>query len=286
MITQGLGQGMSAGAMAELFSRQYPRYRERAYLYYRNEDLCRGIPSHGFDHHERVCFNSLNLALLMAGRGVSFESHFIISLIIASLFHDTGLTNVIGKMHGEEGARISLKFMEAEGVNEKIAGQVAEAIRYHDDKRYLEHHPPSSLASVVSVADDVDSFGYTGICRHIAISLKRGLDPESDRDQILINASLRHSNLQRVYGYMGEFARQQRERYLITERFFSGNRNPDRIRRREVIEMIRGWLLSEPDNLYSLTNRSAGIISDHKASFSDYLREELAANITAKNKYV
>ena len=48
------------------------------------------------------------------------------------------------------------------------------------EKIYLRRQDRNDLLTVLSVADDLDAFGFTGIYRYSEIYLTRGINPDSD----------------------------------------------------------------------------------------------------------
>ena len=73
---------------------------------------------------------------------------------------------------------------------------VLETIENHDNKDYPQAAEGiSALLNVLSVADDLDAFGFTGIYRYSEIYLARGINPLKLGNLIRENAAGRFENL-------------------------------------------------------------------------------------------
>ena len=61
--------------------------------------------------------------------------------------------------------------------------------------------PENDLLNILSVADDLDAFGYTGIYRYSEIYLTRGISPKEIGNLIRENASRRYHNFEKIFGF-------------------------------------------------------------------------------------
>lgn len=223
----------------------FNKYGKAVHHYFEREKLCADIPSHDFSHHLRVWHNCVDIAEKLYREGFSFSDRFLTQLTIAALIHDSGLTLNKGVKHGQAGADICEKFLSENGIEDEDREEIKKAIIYHDDKEYLLSHPPESLLSIVSVADDVDAFGYTGIYRYIEIYLKRGINTTRLADEIVLNAYKRMINIKRVYGFLNDFIEEQEIRFNILRHFFTNNDNRAAETREAIIGEIKKMVLNK-----------------------------------------
>ncbi len=94
------------------------------------------IPSHDHYHHYRV-WSFLKELLAELSNFKFFSKIQIEQLIIATWFHDTGLSKVLDEKHGLESAKICQEFLAEnfDGTKEEKE-EILNAIESHDDKNY------------------------------------------------------------------------------------------------------------------------------------------------------
>ena len=95
-----------------------------------------------------------------------------------------------------------------------------EAIKNHDRKDYPGENE-SVLLTILSVADDLDAFGYTGIYRYSEIYLTRGIPLSVLGLLVKQNAFRRFDNLVNHFGFSEELIKKHEKRYLILDNFFN-----------------------------------------------------------------
>jgi hypothetical protein len=159
------------------------------------------LPSHDLQHHQRV-WNYARELLAEVERINPFMTKALVEgLFFACWFHDTGMAEDRGPAHGSLGRkRCGEYFMENSVPGPPWLDEALNAIELHDSKEkpvyrtLTKAHPPGIL-ELLSVADDMDAFGITGIYRYAEISLHRGVKVEDLGVMVLKNAEARFSNV-------------------------------------------------------------------------------------------
>ncbi|MDX9727866.1 MAG: HD domain-containing protein [Bacteroidales bacterium] len=169
-----------------------------------------GIPSHDHLHHERVWENAAQLLERLYSAGMVTGSSIAEKAIIAAFFHDTGLTVNRGMDHGRESRRICDSFLETLSLDAADRREILDAVEKHDDKDYTLQSDPSSLAAIISVADDMDAFGETGIGRYEEIYAMRGIAASEMPGMIVENVLSRLRHLESTYGIFPDLAEAMR----------------------------------------------------------------------------
>ena len=179
------------------------------------------LPSHGIDHHRRVWTYSKELLQLIPYKSTAQISRLPSELIIACYLHDIGMSVDSGTKHGKHSRNLCLQFLAKNNLPENDFPDVLAAIEYHDNKDYNNNIPPNNLLTILSVSDDLDAFGYTGIFRYVEIYLTRGINPEKIGPQIRENAERRFSNFIKTFGSIEEIVQKYKKRYMILDNFFN-----------------------------------------------------------------
>ncbi|HBZ20410.1 MAG TPA: hypothetical protein DEO60_04715 [Bacteroidales bacterium] len=81
-------------------------------------------------------------------------------------------------------------------------------------------HGDNEVLKILSVADDLDAFGYIGIYRYLEIYIARNIRPEVIGEEIRKNALRRFQNFEIKYRNFPELIEKHRERFLILDDFF------------------------------------------------------------------
>jgi HD superfamily phosphodiesterase len=176
------------------------------------------IWSHDLSHHTRVWNYAKELLLHYTDHT---ENHFVDKLLITCLLHDLGMSIDPGSKHGYHSKLLCKKFIRENNMSMPDYQDVLAAIENHDNKEYSDSPSDNRLLTLLSVADDMDAFGYIGIYRYIEIYLARGVQPDKMSQMILENASRRFKNLELIFVRFPEFVEKQRIRYLVLESFFN-----------------------------------------------------------------
>jgi HD superfamily phosphodiesterase len=161
----------------------------------------RWIPSHDLTHHKRVWQNAKDLTRLIEPKIQLEDSHFYEKLILSCFFHDTGLLQDTGELHGTLSRKFCEDFLRLH--KDKIefdTTKMLEAIENHDRKNYKNISGTSSvgLFEILSMADDFDAFGAIGAYRYIEIYLLRLFEPNQIAEKILYNAAGRYRNFVQI----------------------------------------------------------------------------------------
>ena len=181
----------------------------------------KSLSSHGIDHHRRVWSYSKELLELIPYKNNLHFFYLPSKLIIASYMHDIGMSVDPGMNHGKYSRDLCSQFLVRYNLPENEYHDVLEAIEYHDNKDYTTNTPVNDLLTLLSVSDDLDAFGYTGIFRYAEIYLTRGIDPENIGHLIRENAARRFSNFVKTFGTFNEMVQKHRKRYKTLDNFFS-----------------------------------------------------------------
>ena len=134
--------------------------------------------------------------------------------------HDIGMSVDSGTGHGIHSRKLCLQFLEKYNLPENDFSEVLEAIEYHDNKDYNNYIYSGDLLTILSVSDDLDAFGYTGIFRYAEIYLTRGINPERIGHLIRENSKKRFDNFVKIFGYDSEIVQKHIKRYHILDDFF------------------------------------------------------------------
>jgi len=197
---------------------QYKQILEEFFMSVYNEI---SLSSHGIDHHRRVW----NYAKEFLNQIPSGNSNKLIqlsaSLIIACYLHDTGMSVDPGPKHGKLSRKFCTLFLNKHNLSENDFHETMEAIENHDNKDYPTHGVKNDLQTILSVSDDLDAFGLTGVFRYTEIYLTRGIDFEKIGNLIRENAERRFLNFLKSFGSYIEIVEKHTARFNILDEFFS-----------------------------------------------------------------
>lgn len=202
----------------ESAEKQYKQILEEFFISVYNE---KSLSSHGIDHHRRVWNYSKELLRLIPVKNTIQFSRLASEMIIACYLHDTGMSIDPGINHGKLSRNLCLQFLIQNNLHENDYKDVLEAIENHDNKNYCDEPSKNYLLTVLSVSDDLDAFGITGIFRYSEIYLTRRISPEKIGSLIRENAAKRYNNFVKTFGPDSELVRKHSNRYYILDNFFS-----------------------------------------------------------------
>ena len=208
---------MDLPGIIESAEKQYKQILEDFFISVYSE---KNLSSHGIDHHRRVWSYSKELLKLSHLPNTAHSSKLASGLIIASYLHDIGMSVDQGPKHGKQSKNLCVRFLTNNNFPRREYEDVLEAIENHDNKDYTYNPSKSELLRLLSVADDLDAFGFTGIFRYSEIYLSRGVDPEKIGTRIRENAEKRFSNFVRNFGSDNGLCQKHTERYRILDDFF------------------------------------------------------------------
>jgi hypothetical protein len=176
--------------------------------------------SHGLEHHKRV-WNYANELLNFSSRSlIESDPLFIQKLMIACYFHDIGMASDYGVNHGTTSMNLCIEFLKKHNLDTQHYTDVLEAINNHDDKDYRLSLHMNSLLKILSVADDLDAFGFTGIFRYSDIYLRRNVIPAELGNRIRENASSRFQNFMKSDELSKDLFGKHSDRFRILDEFF------------------------------------------------------------------
>ncbi len=190
-------------------------------LFCQNLFIGNKIPSHDHTHHLRV-WNCAKKILFAINQTTKINYELIEGILIACMFHDTGLTVTLDEYHGLESKKICEQyFLENNFSKPSNFNEILNAIQLHDDKDYKKKAGnPASILSVLCNADDLDAFGRIGVIRYTEIYLLRGINTTDLPKKVIQNLDKRFSNFEKAYRFFPSLIKGHRERYLITKNFF------------------------------------------------------------------
>jgi HD superfamily phosphodiesterase len=180
------------------------------------------LPSHGIDHHRRVWEYAKELLHFINQERKIADSRFIEKLIICCYLHDIGMAIDTGDRHGYHSRKLCERFLTENNLDQSDYLDVMEAIDNHDKKEYSDFQSESNLLRLLSAADDLDAFGYTGIYRYIEIYLARGIQPGKIGQMIRVNAETRFKYFSFSFASFPELVKKHKARYMVLDNFFEG----------------------------------------------------------------
>ncbi len=223
----------------------------------------KNLLSHGIDHHRRVwCYGKTILSVPLRKHNSAPVCNPS-KLIIACFLHDIGMSVETGPRHGKHSRELCLQFLEKNKLNEDDYHDLLDTIGNHDKKDYTSESERNDLLTVLSVADDLDAFGFTGIYRYSEIYLTRGISPYKLGHLILENAKNRFDNLEKTFDSRNAFVQKQRKRYEILGNFF--------LHYNKQVESY-DFLKADPEGYCGLIQLFITLIK-YKMEFKDFFRE-------------
>lgn len=162
------------------------------------------VPSHDHTHHLRTWKAAKLILKEIAEFNITISGEFVEAVLLASLFHDAGVSVTRGITHGTKSKNIYIKFIAENNAEEPaLHQQIARAIELHDQKTehlFVPFHwdKTPDLLTVVSIADDMDALGIVGIYRYAEIYLHRSIPLKSLGMNILENVSIRYNSLSKA----------------------------------------------------------------------------------------
>jgi HD superfamily phosphodiesterase len=178
------------------------------------------LPSHGIDHHRRVWKYAKEILVQLESQGFEVSQSLTDQLIISCLLHDSGLSVNQGVSHGIEGRKICERFLMEHSLPFDSFSEALHAIENHDNKEYLIINKPDDLLTILSVADDLDAFGYIGIYRYLEIYITRGKPFKELGHLIIENGETRYRHFLGLYGFESMLVQKYTVKYDTFISFF------------------------------------------------------------------
>ena len=179
------------------------------------------LPSHGIDHHRRVWQYAKDVLYQLDDHGFQIEESLTDKLIITCFLHDVGMSVDPGFRHGAEGRKICERFLSQNKLFSEEYSDVLHAIEHHDDKEYTIINQPGDLLAILSAADDLDAFGFTGVYRYLEVYIARNTPLQELGYLIIENIQNRFQNFLRTYGFASGLVEKHTKRYSIVCSFFN-----------------------------------------------------------------
>jgi HD superfamily phosphodiesterase len=179
------------------------------------------LPSHGINHHQRVWYYAKEILYQLNNNGVEIDQSLTDKLIITCFLHDSGMTVDTGIKHGIEGRKICEMFLGENHLSTQEFFDALDAIENHDNKEYTVTNRPGDLLTILSVADDLDAFGFIGIYRYLEIYIVRNRPMNELGYLIIENSENRFQNFLIAYGFNNLLVIKHAKRYDIISSFFN-----------------------------------------------------------------
>ena len=210
---------MTKGNLQKTIQAVERSHKQAIEKFFLNEYPSNHLISHGLDHHRRVWKYAKEI-IINSDIQIGSVKQFLQELMIACYFHDIGMSVNHGINHGVTSREKTIEFMELTDMNPSDYTDALKAIEYHDDKEYIFQPGDNKVLEILSVADDLDAFGITGIYRYAEIYLKRGISFREIGSMINKNALVRFENIGKKTWLPLDFLQRHRERYNYLISFF------------------------------------------------------------------
>ncbi len=207
---------MRLNRIIESVEKQYKKVLEDYFVSVYDD---KSAPSHGLDHHRRVWKYSVELLRVIPLKRKLYPK-LTSDLIIAGYLHDIGMSVDPGLKHGKYSKDLCARFLALNNllINDYVA--VLDAIENHDNKEYI-NEGRNDLLTILSVADDLDAFGFIGIYRYTEIYLIRDTDLKNLGLIINENAGKRFGNFIKTAKKSKKLIEKHKQRYHILDDFFN-----------------------------------------------------------------
>lgn len=179
--------------------------------------------SHDLSHHKRVW--EFAKELLEFSEKEEIDDMFVGKLMISCYLHDIGMAADKGLNHGSQSRKSAEEFLKSNNFIISDFNDVLYAIENHDNKDYVKKISDNMLLKILSIADDLDAFGQTGIERYIEIYRTRGIPEKHISSAILENAAARFGHFELFATGKPELYGKHKKRYMVLREYFE-NYNP------------------------------------------------------------
>jgi HD superfamily phosphodiesterase len=179
------------------------------------------LPSHGIGHHQRVWQYAGEILAHLNDHGFEPDHNLTDKLIISCFLHDSGMAVERGTRHGSEGRKICERFLAENNLSVSVYEDVLETIENHDNKDYTSLYHPADLMTILSVADDLDAFGFIGIYRYMEKYIARNIPMKDLGLLITENSETRFENFIRTYSFSSTLLEKHTVRVSTIRSFFN-----------------------------------------------------------------
>jgi hypothetical protein len=208
---------MNLTGTIESAERQFRQILEEYFISIYDE---KSLPSHGIDHHRRVWNNAKEILQYYYFKDKNISIDFVSRLIIACYLHDIGMSVDPGFRHGIHSRELTVRFLRANKLSIHDFSDLLVTVENHDKKDYSDEGNVNDLLTILSVADDLEAFGFTGIYRYSEIYLTRNIKPAILGEMIIENAEKRFDHFKEAFGEYAELFQKHHDRYKILTGFF------------------------------------------------------------------
>lgn len=203
------------------------RWLQELYQYVKDLFHEHPLPSHDHTHHFRVWEFSKEIVRHLSFEGFQFTREEVTGLIIAVFFHDAGMIRTLDERHGQAGMEMCMEYFRVRPPLPKELFQIVLlAILKHDDKDYKNKWilPGStdqkSLTHILSISDDLDALGYTGIYRYLEIYHLRRIPLNEIPFRAYHNLSRRYKYFMYTMSNLPGLISRHQDRFEVCSRFF------------------------------------------------------------------
>ncbi len=258
-------------------------------LYQQCRSIFKGhhLPSHDHLHHLRVWNYTNDLLNELSESGRIFTSNEISLMMLSVFFHDTGLTKTLGEDHGAESRKICEVFLNKQsGLFSFDINPALKAIELHDRKESPSSLPAGNedeLLKILSVCDDLDAYGPTGVVRYAEIYYLRGISLESMPEKVLKNMAFRFNFFSEQAWIPEAFFLKHKARYRYACNFYESIRNKDLSDQisQDNMNIIEYYIREVYHNSTGISDFASSLLksnNDRERSFGSSLLSDLAIN--------
>ena len=181
------------------------------------------LPSHDEWHSIRVWEFAKTLLIELEKNHISYPFEEIEELIIASFFHDSGMSLSLDQEHGKYSRQICNAFLANKtGIASNRKHKILDAIELHDDKSYRKETflNQKGILPLLCMADDMDAFGRIGIYRFWEINVLRNIPIKKMPSKIIKSLESRMNYFSSIFPFRNNYYDLQYDRNKTTQDFF------------------------------------------------------------------
>ena len=246
------------------------------------------LPSHDEWHSIRVWEFAKTLLIDLEKNHISFPFEEIEELIIASFFHDSGMSISLDPEHGKYSRQICNAFLvNKTGLTFDRKSKILDAVELHDDKSYRKKAflNQEGLLPLLCIADDLDAFGRIGIYRFWEINTLRNIPIRKMPPKVVNSLESRMKYFSFIYPFRNSFYHLQYERNKITRDFFtlleketkSGSQPVETSYALKVLDYFNNLIFKQkihPDQIFSIIKHEED--DQNVINFFDAFNSELS----------
>jgi hypothetical protein len=228
------------------------------------------IPSHDLTHHRRVWIYAKELLQSLNKHCINTHKDITEKLIIGCYLHDSGMAICSGKKHGYHSMLFCRSFLDENNLDPELFKDLLSVVENHDDKEYFNKGKAVDLFTILSVSDDLDAFGITGIYRYSEIYLSRGINIKELGSLILENVAKRYQYFNNSFSFDKELLEKHTIRYNMVVDFFSEFNQTSKSGNFGVIEVIDETIRNKT---YSINDIISNGLKTNDKSIVDFFRK-------------